>query len=444
MTNQPFGGGGQDKKLDPSSMELHTNPRPLVQLKKHWLIAVVAIGVLLLTFMFYSAAKKRSEIKKKQEPQRMSATAPAKADIVSALPRDYKEAKKYSENNTDYNQMNTPLIFMDKTKAQLIEFCEILLKSNSANLDQKNYCNTMVLTNVPAPQENIYTQNDAPNISPQPHTGSKRGRGEKPLQEIDEEEKQARESGMSVELDGGDHKRSDMARNTPQDVLSELLQPKGAQQPRDRIGSDDNIGQGSDTPLNRQQINPSSPYIITAGTIIPISLIRGINSDLPGETLGTVRANIYDSNKGKYLLVPQGSRVIGKYDSMVVYGQNRVLVVWSRIIRPDGVSISLDAMPGIDMSGYSGMSARANNHFGKILTSVVLSSVLSATTATSKGDRYAGSLSQDFARNLGGGVNDAGQEILDRDLRLKPTLEVKPGALANIFVTKDFELTPYE
>jgi type IV secretory pathway VirB10-like protein len=127
-------------------------------------------------------------------------------------------------------------------------------------------------------------------------------------------------------------------------------------------------GLGGSEYLQKAVTMPRSPYELKAGTVIPTVLITGINSDLPGQIVGQVRENVYDTVSGNYLLVPQGSRVIAAYDSMVAWGQERVLVCWNRIIRPDGSSIVLDCMPGVDLGGYAGFADEVDNHWWRIIS----------------------------------------------------------------------------
>jgi type IV secretory pathway VirB10-like protein len=121
---------------------------------------------------------------------------------------------------------------------------------------------------------------------------------------------------------------------------------------------------------------PRSPYQIMAGTIIPAALVTGINSDLPGEIIATVTENVYDTVTGHYLLVPQGSRLLGQYDSQVTYGQRRILLVWTRLLMPDGSSIVLDRLPGVDGAGYSGVEDGVNWHWGRIFAGAALTTLL--------------------------------------------------------------------
>lgn len=193
--------------------------------------------------------------------------------------------------------------------------------------------------------------------------------------------------------------------------------------------------------LNERLQAPISPYEIKAGTIIPGILISGINSDLPGQIIAQVRSNVYDSATGKYLLVPQGAKIIGLYDSQIVYGQKRVLVIWKRIIFSNGTSISLEGMPGADLSGYAGFNDKVNNHYAKMLGSVILLSVLSAGAELSQpqesDDNNELSVSQTLASSLGTNISDLATSMINKDLNIQPTLEIRPGYLFNISVTKD-------
>jgi type IV secretion system protein VirB10 len=182
------------------------------------------------------------------------------------------------------------------------------------------------------------------------------------------------------------------------------------------------------------------------GTLIPGVLLTGINSDLPGQILGQVSQSVYDTVSGAYLLVPQGARLIGKYDSRIVYGQERVLIVWTRLIMPNGRSISLEGMSGTDLSGYAGLTDKVNNHWDKILTGVIFSSLLGAGAQLADGRNfntfdpsYDELALQGFART----ANQVGQQITQKNLNIQPTLEIRPGFRFNVFVHKDMVLEPY-
>lgn len=191
--------------------------------------------------------------------------------------------------------------------------------------------------------------------------------------------------------------------------------------------------------------SPISAFQLNAGTVIPAMFVTGVNSDLPGQLLGQVSQNVFDTVSGQHLLVPQGTKVLGLYDSRIAYGQERVLIVWTRLQFPNGKSISLEGMPGVDMSGYAGVKDRVNHHYLRLLTGVLFGSLLSASAQVAEGRTYNvepsyGELAmQGVARN----TNDVGQQITRRNLNIQPTLEIRPGMRFNVFTTKDIVLEPY-
>jgi type IV secretory pathway VirB10-like protein len=190
---------------------------------------------------------------------------------------------------------------------------------------------------------------------------------------------------------------------------------------------------------------PISPYTVLAGTIIPAVMLTGISSDLPGQIIGQVRENVYDSVTGRYLLIPQGTKIIGRYDSVIAYGQDRVLIVWNRLIMPNGNSILLDSMSGTDLQGRAGLKDQVNNHYGRLILSVTLSTLLSAGTTFSAGnptnDQFR--ITNGIAASAGSSINQAGQQIVMKELNRQPTIEIRPGFTCNVMVNKDIILTLY-
>lgn len=185
---------------------------------------------------------------------------------------------------------------------------------------------------------------------------------------------------------------------------------------------------------------PASPNILQAGSIIPAALITGIRSDLPGQITAQVTANVYDSPTGRILLVPQGARLIGEYDSDVSYGQNRVLLAWDRLILPDGRSITLDRQPGADAAGMSGLQDGVNYHWGNMLKAAFVSTLLGIGAELGADD------DDDLVRALRRGGQDTitqtGQQIVRRQLNVNPTLTIRPGHPLRVIVTRDLVMEP--
>lgn len=188
---------------------------------------------------------------------------------------------------------------------------------------------------------------------------------------------------------------------------------------------------------------PVSPYEIQAGTIIPASLISGLNSDLPGTVIAQVTEDVRDSASGKYVLLPRGSRLIGTYDSVVAFGQSRALVVWQRIIMPDGTSVEIDNWPATDSQGYAGISDQIDYHTWALLKGVALSTLLGVTTQLPVGNNN-GDLITALRQSTRDSVNQAGQQITQKNLNVQPTLTVRPGWPLNVIVSKDLVLQQYK
>ncbi|MGX8009051.1 TrbI/VirB10 family protein [Mesorhizobium sp. ORM8.1] len=188
---------------------------------------------------------------------------------------------------------------------------------------------------------------------------------------------------------------------------------------------------------------PASPYVLQAGAVIPAALITGIRSDLPGQITAQVTENVYDSPTGRSLLVPQGTRVIGQYDNGVGFGQRRVLLVWNRLVFPNGRSIVLERQPGTDAQGYAGLEDGVDYHWAELFKAAALTTILSVgAEAGSSGQE------SDIVRALRGGASDSisqvGQQIVQRQLNIAPTLTIRPGFDVRVVVTRDLVLEPYE
>lgn len=187
--------------------------------------------------------------------------------------------------------------------------------------------------------------------------------------------------------------------------------------------------------------SPVSPYQVMAGTLIPASLLTGLNSDLPGQVIAQVTEPVYDTVTGRHLLIPQGTRLLGQYDSTVAYGQSRALVAWTRIILPDGSSMVLDGLPAVDGEGYAGLTDEVDRHTGRLVGAAILS------TSLSIGSEIGRDTDDDILNAIRDGgqrtINQAGQKVVTRQLGVQPTLTVRPGWRLKVIVNKDLVLQPY-
>ena len=199
--------------------------------------------------------------------------------------------------------------------------------------------------------------------------------------------------------------------------------------------------------LENAVVDPVSPFEIQAGSVIHAELVTGINSDLPGEVTAQLTGNLYDSVHERFLLIPQGSRLVGKYDSKVSVGQTRVLMAWERIIFPDGRSIDLSGMEGVDLEGYAGFHDLVDNHYLKIFGNAILMSLVMAGAQMSQpGGGYGmggmnsfsnPSMGQAAMGSVGQNMSQTMEQYLGNTMNIQPTLKIRPGYRFDITVTRD-------
>lgn len=188
---------------------------------------------------------------------------------------------------------------------------------------------------------------------------------------------------------------------------------------------------------------PASPYEVLAGSIISASLISGLNSDLPGLVVAQVTENVFDTVTGTILLIPQGSRLIGTYDSVIAFGQDRALVAWQRIIMPDGSSLQIDNLPATDQSGYAGLKDEVDYHTWTLLKGIAMSTLLGVGTQVTFGNNNS-DLVEAIRQSTQESANQAGQQIVQKDLSIQPTITVRPGWPLRVMIHKDLVLKPYQ
>lgn len=200
-------------------------------------------------------------------------------------------------------------------------------------------------------------------------------------------------------------------------------------------------------PVDRRTVSPerlqapASRYILQAGSVIPAALLTGVRSDLPGQVTSQVTEHVYDSPTGRHLLIPQGSKLIGTYDSQVAYGQSRVLMVWTRLILPNGRSIVLERQAGADPEGYAGLEDQVDHHWGRLFMAAAVSTLLGV------GSQIGASNDENMivtALRRGGSdsLNQTGQQVVRRNLNIQPTLTIRPGLPVRVIINRDLILAP--
>lgn len=265
-------------------------------------------------------------------------------------------------------------------------------------------------------------------------------------QRIAAEQRAARESGVMLQI-AETATRTGMGASTTADA-SATAEPQSGRpaldpdrDPNGQLRKNELVGRANrDDDTNPHSLaQPVSPWTLHAGSIIAASLITGLNSDLPGLVTAQITENVYDSVTGRSLLIPQGSRLIGSYDSVVAFGQSRALVVWQRIILPDGSSIRIDNVPATDTQGYAGLSDRIDRHTWQVLKGVALSTLLGVGTELSFG-----SSESDLVRAIRESAQQsgarAGDQLVTRNLNVQPTMRVRSGWPLRVVVNKDVVL----
>ncbi len=187
--------------------------------------------------------------------------------------------------------------------------------------------------------------------------------------------------------------------------------------------------------------SPASPYVLQAGSVIEAALLTGLRSDLPGQIMAQVTANVYDSPTGQFLLIPQGARLLGEYDSRVETGQRRLLLAWTRLILPGGRSIVLERQPGTDQAGYAGLEDGVDNHWGQLFRAAGLATILNIGLETGEdgGDEIAEAIRDGTQDTIG----RACEAVVQRQLQIPPTLTIRPGFPVRVMVTRDLILEPH-
>jgi len=187
---------------------------------------------------------------------------------------------------------------------------------------------------------------------------------------------------------------------------------------------------------------PASRNVVQAGSVIPAALLTGLRSDLPGQITAQVTEAVYDSPTGKVLLIPQGARLIGQYDAQVAFGQSRALLVWNRIVMPNGRSIVLERQPGADPEGYAGLEDEVDNHWGALFKAAMLSTILSVGSEAGTSNNQ-NSLVDAIRRGSSDSFSQTGRQVVGRSLQVQPTITIRPGFPVRVIVTRDLVMEPY-
>lgn len=399
----------REPKTDPEDLELRARPRPVARINRRVLVGVIGIGLLLLAGLVIAALDPPTWKPKDVGPELVTGNSKPTADGLDRLPSSYEGvsaqgARQSAPVLSTVPQLQTPDPALEAERAEKARLMRLEIEARVSHPFFR-------LQTRAAPPSSASGGTVAPVTSPATATDLSA------LTAAATERLQAQLDGAVPSVDATDQNRKlAFLRAGPE---KEIYNPHSAQK-------------------------PVSPYQLLAGTIIPASLVTGLNADLPGFVIAQVTEHVYDTVTGRHLLVPQGSRLIGRYDSVVAYGQERALVVWQRIIRPDGTSIVIDDLPATDTAGYAGLSDAVDLKTWRLLKGIGLATVLGVGSSLAFGQ---GSGDSDIIRALrestGQTTNRAGQRLIERELNVQPTLTLRPGWPLRVIVRKDIILTPY-
>ena len=417
----PPNSGPSKPGIDPESLVLRPQPRRVVRFKRRVVIGIVAVACVAIFGAAWIALNGTS-FRRVSDQELYDTQRKPMADALSGLPKSYDQLPKPPKLGAPLpGDLGPPVVDEEKK---------------------------LGVTSPPAPNAGL---------RPNPEDEAERAERMRLAQQA----RQAREASVFFQLTRSVEGPGANATNiTPVAAAGQGSAPAAPIQttaaPSDRLNLDldrdqndqqrklDFLNQPTDrTIYNRHALQePVSPYEVLAGTVISASLITGINSDLPGEVLAQVTDNIYDSVSGRTLLIPQGSKLIGTYDSVVAFGQSRALVIWQRIVMPDGSSIVIDNLPATDTAGYSGLADEVDYHTWRLLEGVGLSTLLGTGSQITFGNSQS-NLVQAIRESTQDSVNQAGQRITERNLNIQPTITVRPGWPVRVVVHKDLVLRPY-
>lgn len=390
-------------KVDPEQLQLRAAPRRAVRFKRGLLIGIAALGSgAILTVTMMALKGPALQIQKQAEELYNTERKPA-PDGLAALPNDYSQVKPQTPilGPPLPGDLGRPILSQQRAHG-LVPGGQELSAEEQRLLQQA----------VQARESGVFFRIS---VRPQPVVTGGAGQGTRSQLAAASLQPEERRLALDPEADQNNQQRK-------LDFLKE----------RDTGGI-----------YNPHALQtPASPYQVMAGSVIPASLITGINSDLPGLVVAQVTENVYDTVTGSTLLIPQGSRLIGVYDSVVAFGQSRALLIWQRILLPDGSSIEIDNLPATDVAGYAGLEDEVDYHTWRLLKGIALATLLGVGTELSLGPDES-DLVRAIRESTQQNVNRAGQRITEKNLNIQPTITVRPGWPLRVIVHRDLVLRPY-
>lgn len=384
-------------KVDPETLVLRARPTRVVRFKRSVVVALAAAAILAIVAAAWLALKPRS-FEFVSAPDDASEPAAAPAEALGALPATYAQAPRLGPPLP--GDLGRPILEHQRAVAAQEPVSGPDERQRAAQAERER----IAALARSARESGVLVRTDA--ASPAPAPAAPAGAVEGP------------QTGARTALDP---ERDPNAQGRKAEFVATL----------DRRGD-----------VNPHSVQPAaSPYLLSAGHVIAASLITGLRSDLPGLVIAQVTERVYDSPTGRVLLIPQGTRLIGSYDSVVAFGQSRALIVWQRMVFPDGRSLRIDNVPATDASGYAGLADKVDFHTWSLLKGVGLSTLLGVgANLTFSGES---DLVQAIRESMQQNVSRAGDQITSRNLNIQPTITIRPGAPVRLVVYRDLILEPW-
>lgn len=388
-------------KVDPESLAIRARPARAIRFKRGVIIAIVAIGSVSLIAVTWMALKPTVFRHVAEQETLSQPNGRASADALNGLPAGYGDVPRLGPPLP--GDLGRPILEHQRSMAT---------ETGGGNADETGQA-----------------------------LAAER---ERQLAEL----KAARQSGLLVQGRQSANGTASEAAVTPASVpspsasvatttIDQARDPNAQGRKAEFVGTLDPHG-----PTNPHGLAPAlSPYTVSAGSVIAASLITGLRSDLPGLVTAQVTERVYDSATGRILLIPQGARLVGSYDSVVAFGQKRALLVWQRIVLPDGSSMQIDNVPASDPSGYVGLQDKVDFHTWALLKGVVLSTLLGVSSELALSGQS--DLVQAIRMSTQDNVARAGDQITQRNLSVQPTITIRPGAPVRLVVHRDLILAPW-
>ncbi len=401
-------------KVDPELLVLRAKPRPVTRFKRHVVVgvaAVVVVAIFVASWLALSVSPLKSAMK---SDELYNTDRKTTADELAALPASYDKVKPIALGLALPGDLGPSIVTREKALGmsatnEIRPTAEI--EANRA--EQMKFA-----------QQAQQAREGAVFF----HVANDAGGGMKPP------------SSPIIAPSGSEPAQ---AGETPSNAPKVGIDPAHDQNDQLRKLDFENARDEKDIYNPHSVERPVSPFELLAGSLISASLVTGLDSDLPEFVVGQVTQNVFDSVTGQILLIPQGARILGSYDSVIAFGQSRALVVWQRIIMPDGASIQIDNLPATDTEGYAGLEDSVDYHTWALIKGVAISTVLGVGTQLSLGNQQ-GDLLSALRESAQDSANQVGQQVTEKNINVQPTLRIRPGWPLKIVVQKDILLQPYE